>query len=53
MFRLPYILQRITRNSNDIGGFAGFQEFRERFFRVEADVRTNLGLKFLGYLPLQ
>jgi succinoglycan biosynthesis transport protein ExoP len=33
-------------------GFAGFQEFRERFFRVEADVRTNLGLKFLGYLPL-
>ncbi|PZM10604.1 polysaccharide biosynthesis tyrosine autokinase [Rhizobium tubonense] len=33
-------------------GIAGFQEFRERFFRVEADVRTNLGLKFLGYLPL-
>jgi succinoglycan biosynthesis transport protein ExoP len=34
------------------GAVAGFQEFRERFFRVEADVRTNLGLKFLGYLPL-
>jgi succinoglycan biosynthesis transport protein ExoP len=33
-------------------GFAGLQEFRERFFRVEADVRANLGLKFLGYLPL-
>jgi succinoglycan biosynthesis transport protein ExoP len=34
------------------GALAGFQEFRDRFFRVEADVRTNLGLKFLGYLPL-
>ncbi|KAA0691453.1 chain-length determining protein [Neorhizobium sp. P12A] len=34
------------------GAFAGFQEFRDRFFRVEADVRTNLSLKFLGYLPL-
>ncbi|HEX8044469.1 polysaccharide biosynthesis tyrosine autokinase [Rhizobium sp.] len=34
------------------GGFAAFQEFRDRFFRVEADVRAALGLKFLGYLPL-
>lgn len=33
-------------------GVAGFQEFRDRYFRVEADVRTNLGLKFLGYLPM-
>jgi succinoglycan biosynthesis transport protein ExoP len=28
------------------------QEMRERFFRVENDVRTKLGLKPLGYLPL-
>ncbi|MEK1894556.1 MAG: polysaccharide biosynthesis tyrosine autokinase [Rhizobium sp.] len=34
------------------GALAAFQEFRERFFRVEGDVRTILGLKFLGYLPL-
>lgn len=33
-------------------GVAAFQEFRDRFFRVEADVRSALGLKFLGYLPL-
>lgn len=34
------------------GAFAAFQEFRDRYFRVEADVRAALGLKFLGYLPL-
>jgi succinoglycan biosynthesis transport protein ExoP len=34
------------------GAFAAFQEFRDRYFRVEADVRAVLGLKFLGYLPL-
>jgi succinoglycan biosynthesis transport protein ExoP len=34
------------------GALTAFQEFRERFFRVEGDVRTILGLKFLGYLPL-
>lgn len=34
------------------GGLAAFQEFRERFFRVEADVRSILGHKFLGYLPM-
>ncbi|MBB3541232.1 MULTISPECIES: polysaccharide biosynthesis tyrosine autokinase [unclassified Rhizobium] len=33
------------------GALTAFQEFRERFFRVEGDVRTMLGLKFLGYLP--
>jgi len=33
------------------GALTAFQEFRERFFRVEGDVRTILGLKFLGYLP--
>ncbi|RKD72563.1 succinoglycan biosynthesis transport protein ExoP [Rhizobium sp. WW_1] len=33
-------------------GIAAFQEFRDRYFRVEADVRAALGLKFLGYLPL-
>ncbi len=33
-------------------GVAAFQEFRDRYFRVEADVRAALGLKFLGYLPL-
>ncbi|MDE1996233.1 MAG: polysaccharide biosynthesis tyrosine autokinase, partial [Rhizobiaceae bacterium] len=32
--------------------FAAFQEFRDRYFRVETDVRAVLGLKFLGYLPL-
>ncbi|MBB3610083.1 polysaccharide biosynthesis tyrosine autokinase [Rhizobium sp. BK602] len=34
------------------GAFAAFQEFRDRYFRVEGDVRAALGLKFLGYLPL-
>ncbi len=33
-------------------GVAAFQEFRDRYFRVEGDVRAALGLKFLGYLPL-
>lgn len=31
---------------------AGLQEFRERFFRLEEDVRSVLGHKSLGYLPL-
>lgn len=30
---------------------AGFLEFRERFFRLEEDVRSILGHKSLGYLP--
>lgn len=34
------------------GALAFFQEMRERYFRVESDVRTILGLKPLGYLPL-
>ncbi|MCF3638935.1 Wzz/FepE/Etk N-terminal domain-containing protein, partial [Rhizobium sp. TRM95111] len=34
------------------GALAFVQEMRERFFRVENDVRTQLGLKPLGYLPL-
>ncbi|MDL2401903.1 polysaccharide biosynthesis tyrosine autokinase [Rhizobium mayense] len=34
------------------GAFAALQEFRDRYFRVEGDVRAALGLKFLGYLPL-
>ncbi|WFU12445.1 polysaccharide biosynthesis tyrosine autokinase (plasmid) [Rhizobium sp. CB3090] len=34
------------------GAFAALQEFRDRYFRIEADVRAALGLKFLGYLPL-
>lgn len=29
----------------------GFQEFRERFFRLEDDIRSILGHKSLGYLP--
>lgn len=31
---------------------AGLQEFRERFFRLEEDVRSILGHRSLGYLPL-
>jgi polysaccharide biosynthesis transport protein len=31
---------------------AGVEEFRERFFRTEDDVRAALGARFLGYLPL-
>ncbi|MBP1861801.1 polysaccharide biosynthesis tyrosine autokinase [Rhizobium herbae] len=31
---------------------AGLQEFRERFFRLEEDIRSILGHKSLGYLPL-
>ena len=33
-------------------GIAALQEFRERFFRTADDVRNELGLKFLGYLPI-
>ena len=32
-------------------GIAGLLEFRERFFRLEEDVRSILGHKSLGYLP--
>ncbi|MCA1407573.1 polysaccharide biosynthesis tyrosine autokinase [Ensifer sp. IC3342] len=34
------------------GAFAAFQEFRERTFRLEDDVRAILGHKSLGYVPL-
>jgi succinoglycan biosynthesis transport protein ExoP len=34
------------------GALTFVQEMRERFFRVESDVRSVLGLKPLGYLPL-
>lgn len=34
------------------GALTFVQEMRERFFRVEGDVRSVLGLKPLGYLPL-
>ncbi len=33
-------------------GIGALQEFRERFFRVGDEVRSELGLKFLGYLPI-
>ena len=33
-------------------GIAALQEFRERFFRTADDVRNELGLEFLGYLPI-
>lgn len=33
-------------------GFGALNEFRERFFRLGEDVRSELGMKFLGYLPL-
>jgi succinoglycan biosynthesis transport protein ExoP len=33
-------------------GFGALNEFRERFFRLGEDVRSDLGLKFLGYLPI-
>ena len=32
-------------------GVGAWREFRERFFRVGDDVRSLLGLKFLGYIP--
>ena len=34
------------------GALTFVQEMRERYFRVEGDIRTVLGLKPLGYLPL-
>lgn len=34
------------------GAFAAFQEFRERTFRLESDVRTMLGHRSFGYVPL-
>ncbi len=34
-------------------GFGALNEFNERFFRTGEDVRDWLGVKFLGYLPLQ
>lgn len=33
-------------------GVAGIEEFRERFFRTEDDVRAALDVRFLGFLPL-
>jgi succinoglycan biosynthesis transport protein ExoP len=33
-------------------GMGAIQEFRERFFRLGDEVRSELGLKFLGYLPI-
>jgi succinoglycan biosynthesis transport protein ExoP len=33
--------------------FGALNEFNERFFRTGEDVRDWLGVKFLGYLPLQ
>lgn len=33
-------------------GFGALNEFRERFFRLGEDVRSELGMKFLGYLPI-
>lgn len=37
-----------------LGGSAvgALREFRERFFRVGDEVRSQLGVKFLGYLPV-
>ncbi|BCH23919.1 chain-length determining protein [Mesorhizobium sp. L-8-10] len=34
------------------GVFGALNEFRERFFRLGDDVRSELGIKFLGYLPV-
>jgi len=34
------------------GAFGALNEFRERFFRLGEDVRSELGIKFLGYLPV-
>ncbi|WP_085033318.1 polysaccharide biosynthesis tyrosine autokinase [Ensifer aridi] len=34
------------------GAYAAFLEFRERTFRVEDDVRSILGQRSLGYVPL-
>jgi succinoglycan biosynthesis transport protein ExoP len=34
------------------GVFGALNEFRERFFRLGEDVRSELGIKFLGYLPV-
>ena len=34
------------------GMVAGWQEFRDRAFRLGDEVRHELGLKFLGYLPI-
>ncbi len=33
-------------------GIGALQEFRERFFRLGDEVRSELGLKFFGYLPI-
>ncbi|MBB3951187.1 polysaccharide biosynthesis tyrosine autokinase [Aureimonas jatrophae] len=33
------------------GGVAGFREYRDRFFRTGDQVRTELGVEFLGYTP--
>jgi succinoglycan biosynthesis transport protein ExoP len=33
-------------------GIGALQEFRERFFRLGDEVRSELGLNFLGYLPI-
>ena len=33
-------------------GIAGFREYRERFFRVGSQVRSELDMEFLGFLPI-
>lgn len=33
------------------GGVAALLEFRDRFFHTGNDVRDNLRMRFLGYLP--
>ncbi|MDQ0995403.1 succinoglycan biosynthesis transport protein ExoP [Phyllobacterium ifriqiyense] len=43
---LSFILGGLTGT-----GIGALREFRERFFRVGDDVRSLLGLKFLGYVP--
>ncbi|WP_244492665.1 polysaccharide biosynthesis tyrosine autokinase [Aureimonas sp. AU22] len=33
-------------------GIAGFREYRERFFRVGSQVRSELDMEFLGFMPI-
>ena len=44
--------RRVLRGMMAGGAFAAFQEFRERTFRLESDVRSILGHRSFGYVPL-
>ncbi|RIX98507.1 polysaccharide biosynthesis tyrosine autokinase [Aureimonas flava] len=51
--RAPMILALFAMMGAAAGtGVAGFREYRERFFRVGSQVRSELDMEFLGFAPI-